>query len=121
MENDIYAEFGRLLVGQMKDTFRANSAVNIEIGFMTSNLGLKLRRFKEEIPKGSYDLSRRLTVNDVEAEYTTSENGQQKHCHTVKISRPDGLKCLATGDRVIVVWDGTQPIIIDVIVAGNAF
>jgi len=90
----------------------------LELGTIQQDMSLKLDRFTVPIPKGDYLICRSLTLPDPMA--TTTEAVVGDHgAHSHDVPRPKQLDPLAPGDRVLVAWvnDGTDPVIIDVVVS----
>ena len=112
----------------------------LELGTIQDDMSLKLDRFAVPIPKGDYLMCRSLTLPDpmtatVEGQGThphgpsgghTQYSGDGVHshpntegAHIHDVVRPAQLAPLAPGDRVLVAWvnDGTDPVVIDVVVS----
>ena len=89
---------------------------NAELGQITSDFSLKADRFETAIPKGDYMIARNLLPAEP-IKVTSSE--ADDHSHNVEIPPEKVKKVLSPGDRVLVVWCGTEPIVIDVIVSSN--
>ena len=77
---------GDLIAGQIKKTIVGNASIITELGQIKANNALQVSSLKNYIPKGQYMVAR-----------TARENG------------------LSAGDRVIVIWVGNEPIVIDVV------
>lgn len=77
---------GDLIAGQIKKTIAGNASIITELGQIKANNALQVSSLKNYIPKGQYMVTR-----------TARENG------------------LSAGDRVIVIWVGNEPIVIDVV------
>lgn len=77
---------GDLIAGQIKKTIVGNASIITELGQIKANNALQVSSLKNYIPKGQYMVTR-----------TARENG------------------LSAGDRVIVIWVGNEPIVIDVV------
>lgn len=80
-----------------------------ELGTITGSMGLKLDSFPEEIPKTDYMVCRTLMLKD-----TNTENaGDPSHKHAVKMTAV--IPNLSAGDRVLVIYAGNEPVVIDVV------
>lgn len=90
----------------------------LELGTIQSDMSLKLDRFAVPIPKGEYLICRSLTLPDPFATTTDATVGDHG-IHNHDVPRPLQLAPLSPGDRVLVAWvnDGTDPVIIDVVVS----
>ena len=77
---------GDLLSNRMKETVHGNSSVTAELGTIGSNLSLSVTSIRNSIPKGQYMISRNVILNGLEK-----------------------------GNRVLVVWVGNEPVVIDVV------
>ena len=128
-----FSRLAKRLDNRSREIVEDNVDVGIEIGEIDSNMALKLPRFATPIPNGDYAVAKHLTVNDVSTVLETESAGEHTHSvnagnysgtaltagahtHRINIVRPNGLERLKTGDRVIVVWDGSQAVVVDVIV-----
>ncbi len=78
------------------------------LGRITSGMGLKLDDTTYTIPKGDYMICRSVMLNSSYLVTSESEN------HTHKLNIP----ILSVGDRVLVSRVGTEPVVIDIVVAG---
>ena len=91
---------------RMSNVNHHDSKVSIELGKITSSMGLKLDNFSQTIPKGDYMVCRSLKLSSVNTGYT------DEHRHTVDL----GQNTLSPGCRVLVAWAGGEPVVIDVVV-----
>ena len=117
---------GATLSNRMKKT--ANGAVTntIELGVVNSNLSITMDSLQAAIPKGDYMVNLMLTGsrNTSTESHTHSggEHGQYsgngshshndgEHSHEL----PSGFRTLSPGDRVLVAWCGTEPVVIAIV------
>lgn len=77
---------GDLISSQMKRTVEGNSSVIAELGTIGKNKSLKVTSIRNSIPKGQYMITK-----------TLSEKG------------------ISNGDRVLVIWVGYEPVVIDTV------
>lgn len=98
--------------GRMKAVFRASyPSFTTDLGRITSNGGLKLDSMKGNIiPKGSYMVNVNFLNTGEESLYTSSAEG-----HSHKVTIPAKNRGLRSGDRVLVTWVGTEPIVVAVV------
>lgn len=90
----------------------------LELGVIKSDMSLLLDRFPIPIPWGEYLVCRSLTLPNPMATTTLTSIGDHgSHSHNVPL--PSQLSPLKPGDRVLIAWvnDGTDPVIIDVVVS----
>lgn len=108
MESNIEA-MGLMLDSQMKRVSRAAVPVTVELGKITSGGGLKIDSFPNVIPRGEYMVDLRLTTS---TQITTEEASGHKHGATL----PSQIRPLNSGDRVLVIWAGNEPIVVATVV-----
>jgi hypothetical protein len=90
----------------------------MELGTIRADMSLLLDRFPIPMPRGEYLICRTLTLPNPIA--TTSGKSVGDHgIHNHTVPRPAELRALSPGDRVLVAWvnDGTDPVIVDVVVS----
>ena len=123
MSNPI-EDFGKEMLAHMKNVSRANTGVTVELGTINSNMSLSVASLGNAIPKGDYMISLHLRGgNEVQTSSvslnTETEEGHKHsisgHSHTVTL--PGRLRGLNAGDRVIVAWVGTEPVVVDIVVS----
>ena len=102
-------KLGVTLNNRMQGVRNAGKGMGPEIGTITSGLGLKVGSVSNTIPKGDYLVSRDLTMSSPLA--TTSK--AEDHTHTVPL--PSKLGALKSGDRVLVIWCGYEPVVVAVL------
>lgn len=130
MSNSI-EELGKLLNSHMQRTSSAKIGISVELGSINGNGSLVVGSLNNAIPKGEYMVSFRLTLptlllNTKEVELRTEEalktEEALEHAHTIKkhkheVELPVQLRGLMPGDRVLVAWVGTEPVVIDIVVS----
>lgn len=90
----------------------------LELGTIQGNMSLLIDRFPIPIPWGEYLVCRSLTLPNPMATTTLTSIGDHgSHSHNVPL--PSQLSPLKPGDRVLIAWvnDGTDPVVIDVVVS----
>lgn len=102
-------EMGKMMSSQMFNVYKANTGITVELGSITSNMALSVASLGNAIPKGDYMISRHLTLADLNVKTSKEED----HVHEVAL--PSNLRGLRAGDRVLVVWVGTEPVVVDIV------
>lgn len=118
-------ELGKMMNVQMKNVMSANSGVMVELGVINSNMSLSVASLGNAIPKGDYMVSLHLTkasliLDTTKVELETGTAEAHKHSvasHGHKVTIPAKLRELKAGDRVLVVWCGTEPVVVDIVVS----
>lgn len=92
-------ELGKTLTSHMRQVVRANSGISIELGKICPEMELCVDSLGSinKIPKGEYMIS--------------------KHLQLPETYMPDELRGLKIGDRVLVAWAGTEPIVVDIVIS----
>lgn len=110
---------GATLTSQMKRTSNAAVPTTIDLGVVNENLSITSDRLRSTIPKGEYMVNLMLT-GDKKTDVAGSHGGHGEsgasaggHAHNL----PDSLRGLEPGDRVLIVWSGTEPIVIAILVS----
>ena len=98
---------GNVLDGRMKKTSGAASTITTELGTINTNLSLTPDSIPSAIPKGEYMVNLMLAGGT----YNTSTDGYHAHNHTF----PDNIRGLKSGDRVLIVWCGNEPVVIAIV------
>ena len=104
-------ELGKMMDSQMKHIVKKNLGITVELGTINQNMALSISSLGNAIPKGDYMISRHLLNESMELDTSTKED----HKHTVTL--PNKLRGLQKGDRVLVAWVGTEPVVIDIVVS----
>lgn len=81
---------GEVLVDKMRRTSAAAVRPTVELGTINGNLSLTTDGLRRQIPKGEYMVNLMLT---------------------------DSSNSLKSGDRVLVVWCGGEPVIVAIVVS----
>ena len=115
---------GNLFTSQIKRTVDGNKSIIAELGTIGANLSLKVSSVKNAIPKGQYMLSRSLTLGSSGSKLTVTKSGQGKHEHTDieesgehnhDVVIPDKMRSIRSGDRVLVIWVGSEAVVVDIV------
>ena len=124
MSNPI-EDLGKIMDTQMKSIVKGNQGITTELGTITANMGLSVSSLGNVIPKGDYMIS--LHLRNVSLILDTTEVEQEtdtedEHSHTIdkhkhQVTLPNKLRGIQAGDRVIVAWVGTEPVVIDIVVS----
>lgn len=93
--------FGNTLTDQMKKTATAAIPLTINLGTIGSNLSLSVDGLRKPIDKGEYMINLMLAGG-----YYRSGSDTQ--------TQLPGLK---SGDRVLVVWCGNEPVVVATVVS----
>ena len=104
-------ELASVLDGQVKKTVSASKTLTFELGTIVGNMALSVSSLSNNIPKGEYMVSFRLTTGSLTFKTKVEEN----HAHSITL--PSQFRGLQVGDRVLVAWVGTEPIVIDIVVS----
>ena len=120
---------GSSLASRMKKTANTAIPVTVEFGKINSNLSLSVDSLKTPIPKGQYMVniaysgSSYNTSSDSHTHtggtHTGHETGDGSHAHgggSHSHSLPSVFRALKSGDRVLVVWCGFEPVVVSIIV-----
>lgn len=104
-------ELGKLLNAQMKRAATANQGISVELGSINSNMALVVGSLNNAIPQGEYMISLRLTLPKLLFETKETDT------HTHEAELPEQLRPVQAGDRVVVAWVGTEPVVVDIVVS----
>lgn len=124
---------GDILANRMTRAARANTSVTLELGIINSDMSLTTDGLTGRISKSDYMVDIRLTQDAYETSETTHthtggthgghESGSGSHTHdggNHKHKLPSSFRRLNPGDRVLVAWAGTEPVVIAIVVSGAA-
>lgn len=120
---------GTGLASRMKKTSGAAIPVVAELGTITRNLSLSVDSLKTPIPKGQYMVdiaysgTEYLTMKAIHSHDEGSHSGHEagngshtheggEHAHEL----PPIFRALESGDRVLVLWCGYEPVVVSIIV-----
>lgn len=109
--NNPIEELGKMMGDQMKRINQANKGVTLELGTIRDNMALSVSSLGNAIPKGDYMIALRLTAGSL----TIKTSKEEEHLHSVDL--PEKMRSLRAGDRVLVAWVGTEPIVVDIVVS----
>lgn len=117
---------GATLSNRMKRTANGAVPTTIELGVVNSNLSITTDSLQAAIPKGDYMVNLMLTGSrrtsteshthsgGSHAQYSGSgshTHSDGEHSHEL----PSGFRELRSGDRVLVAWCGTEPVVIAIV------
>lgn len=98
-------KLGAIVAAQMKKTAGAAVPLTVSLGTINKNLSLSVDGLNDAIPKGEYMIDIAFSADS----YYTAENSAHKH------RLPAAFRALKSGDRVLVIWCGYEPIVASVI------
>ena len=105
--------YGEVLSDRMKKTSGAAARITTELGTINSNLSLSTDSLPTPIPKGDYMINGLLTGDSYETSSDThSHEDVEEYTHTHTLT----LGPLKSGDRVLVMWCGNEPVVVAVVV-----
>ena len=107
-------KLGETLNKRIQNVFNAREGVIAELGTINGSLGLKVDSLSNAIPKGQYLISTRLTMGSTGADFTTTTTDGY-HAHNHRVNLPAELRSLKSGDRVLVIWCGNEPVVTDIL------
>lgn len=130
---------GNVLANRMNKTARANSHIFLELGTINSDLSLKTDSLNGNISPNDYMISLHFTHENYFTYNELNSSTKSPHVHTggghsqiegdgSHVHDTDGLhdhrvpsvfRKIKAGDRVLVAWVGSEPIIVDIVVAGT--
>lgn len=130
--------YGDIIASRAKKTANASVPLFLELGKIESNLYLKVDSVKDPIASDQYLISLSLThenyfsYNEMNSSAAAphhheggthaQRSGSGYHTHDDGLHDhriPSVFRRLKPGDRVLVAWCGVQPVIVDIVVAGN--
>lgn len=101
---------GATLADRMKQSGRSLVPITAELGTINRDLSLTVDSIRTRIPKGDYMVNIALSSDS----YNTSSFDSLlvvPHSHSL----PSVFRALKSGDRVLVVWCGYEPIVVSII------
>ena len=118
-------ELGKMIDFQMKNIAGASKGITVELGIINANMSLSVASLGNTIPKGDYMISLHLKAQSLKLETNSvslSTSTDDEHSHTVNehkhtITLPSAMRGIQAGDRVIVAWVGTEPVVVDIVVS----
>lgn len=105
---DSIERFGSLLTRQARSIVDGNRPMTVSLGNINGDLSLTIDGVGGDVPKGQYMVSRHLTLPEIVT--STTADG---HSHDVKTE----LRPLKSGDRVLVIWAGAEPVVTDILLS----
>lgn len=105
------ARLGSTLAERMKKSAQKTLPTVVEFGTINQNLSLSVDGLDRAIPKGSYMVNLMLAGSSSYKTSSISIDGKE-HSHAM----PSGFRPLKKGDRVMVIWNGFEPVVIAIIV-----
>lgn len=119
---------GAELASRMKKTAKAAVPTTVELGTINQNLSLSVDSLKTPIPKGDYMVNIIFSGESYNTSTEThthtggthsghlSGNGEHGHSGGAHNHRlPTFFRALESGDRVLVVWCGFEPVVVSII------
>lgn len=122
-----FQRLGATLSNRMKRTADGAVPTTIELGVVNSNLSITTDSLQEPIPRGDYMINLMLTggITTSTESHTHSggshgghESGSGTHSHDGgehSHELPITFRGLRSGDRVLVAWCGTEPVVIAIV------
>lgn len=100
---------GNVLSNRMKKTSSAAVPTTIELGTVNANLSITTDSLMSTIPKGEYMVNLILTgLYITGGPHGGHSDGNGSHSHIIR--------SLRGGDRVLVAWCGSEPVVLAVVV-----
>lgn len=126
--NNPIEDLGSFMHDQMKGIAGKNIPTTLELGTINGDLSLSVASLGNNIPKGDYMLALHLTLSKMTydtssvALTTQSAAGPDSHEHSINAHKhtwtlPTQLRGIKAGDRVLVAWCGTEPVVVDIVVS----
>lgn len=131
-------QFGLNMTAQARRVSDAGKDASPELGTINGDFSLAVGSLGNPIPKGEYMVSLHLhTANTGEQLTTTANDGLHSHGpsgghsqaqydgvhshtnegpHTHEVLVSDTIRGVQPGDRVLVIWVGTEPVVVDIVV-----
>lgn len=130
-------KFGKMINDRSRQVAEANKDQAPELGIINKDLSLSVTSLSNPIPKGDYMVSLHLTTKNTGAVLTTtaadglhshgpsgshsqqtgdgthSHNNEGAHSHAVLVGAT--IRGIQPGDRVLVLWVGTEAIVVDIV------
>lgn len=120
---------GTSLASRMKKTASSAVPVTVEFGTINKNLSLSVDSIKTPIPKGEYMVNIAYSGSSYKTSETSHsheggthaghESGNGSHTHSGGAHShglPAVFRSLRAGDRVLVIWNGFEPVVVSIIV-----
>ena len=104
---------GAALSDRMKRTAGAAVPTCLELGAITANLSLVTDGLRVSIPRGEYLVNITLASETYRTSADTHSHSGGEHTHRL----PENFGALKAGDRVLVAWCGSEPVVVAVVTA----
>lgn len=130
MENFNTKRLASLLANRMKETSNAAVRTTLELGRYNKDHSITPDSLRVKIPKGEYminfmfrgDVYTAAEVVSLSGGGHAQEGGSGEHVHTNDGEHthrlPTQLLPLKEGDRILIAWCGTEPVVIAKVVKG---
>lgn len=130
-----------VLAARMGDQAAEVGRPDIDFGEIGTDYSLQADSYPVPIPQSDYLVCRHLTLGETGATLTaTAQGGEHRHedgahgghqggdgsheheggGHAHDVPVPEKLRSLAPGDRVLLVWRGSDAVVIDIILPASA-
>ena len=125
---------GDEISGRMVRTAAASVQTCVELGVIGAGLTLTTDSIKSAIPKDQYMVDIRMTGTQKTKSAThTHDDGKHRHAELTSTTpdgahthsggdhsheMPSGYRGLKSGDRVLVVWAGNEPVVVAIVCSG---
>lgn len=100
---------GNTLSDRMKRTSAAAVPTTIELGTVNADMSISTDSLSGTIPKGEYMVNLLLGLNVTGGAHNGHSEGDGGHSHS--------LRALQAGDRILVVWCGSEPVVVAIVVS----
>ena len=131
-------KFGQMMHNRARQVAGATKDAPPELGLINGDLSLSVSSLSNSIPKGEYMVSLHLQTANTGGQLTTTANdgthshgpsgghsqyqgdgvhshtNEGPHTHVVLVSGT--IRGVQPGDRVLVIWVGTEPVVVDIVV-----
>lgn len=104
MDHTGYQKLAGVLHKKMTST--SEPEIIIDFGEIQSNYSLKTNQFPIEIPPADYLVCRWATLKGTS--FAQTQSGEN-------VIMPAKLQAIKPGDRVLVVWNGSDPVVVDIL------
>ena len=119
-------KFGKLMNQRARQVAGAYKDAPPELGVINGDWSLSVSSLSNTIPKGEYmvtlhlkteNTNENLTITATDGAHSHVQSSSQvegDHSHVVLVG--ETIRGIQPGDRVLVVWVGTEPIVVDIVV-----
>jgi hypothetical protein len=101
-----YEKLGGVIGSRMQNVSAAGKDTTVSLGTVRGSLSIEIDGLDWVLPRGDYMISQHLQLPE---ELTTEIT--EGHLHKVKMQTVK----LKVGDRVVIVWVGSEAIVIDIV------